>query len=601
MNIQKIILESSVIALIKKYKFEKLSETYRHLNTEEITVLQKQGHICNNWDAILVDQSFLTERIFRCFFKGNCTLGIFSTENSGLYNSTIVESRIYDGVKIHNCNTVSRAIIEKNVIIENTNRISCSKESCFGNSTVMSLGIESGGREVTSFSELTVELASALTLNTKDSQLQKDFSKMIKSYKEASCFEYSIIAEGSSIRDTNSVTNCILLPFTLIEGAQCIDNCTILSTKEEETLIAGGASVYDSIIQWGCTVDTMALVSSSVLCEHSHVERHGKVNHSLLGPNSGIAEGEATSSLIGPFVGFHHQSMIIAALWPEGRGNIAYGVNCGSNHTGRLPDQEIHIGEGLFIGLGANIKYPANYTEAPYSIIATGITTLPQKISMPFSLIMEPTKIFDDQSPAYNEIRPAWLLSDNLYAIFRNEEKFKSRDMSKRMIIDFTVFRPEIINLITEARNTLLNPPHKREYYSDKDFPEIGKNIMLESERQKAVDTYTLFLHYYGLMGFLIEKKGNLLNPTLDKNYIAHRKEILQREMISDLNDKEKFQSLKFILNKIKELIISSRQRDFKRGSKIIDDYEAFHGTVESDEFIKKTEESINTVIALLN
>lgn len=28
------------------------------------------------------------------------------------------------------------------------------------------------------------------------------------------------------------------------------------------------------------------------------------------------------------------------ALWPEGRGNVAYGANVGSNHTGKLADQE---------------------------------------------------------------------------------------------------------------------------------------------------------------------------------------------------------------------------------------------------------------------
>jgi len=459
----------------------------------------------------------------------------------------------------------------------------------------MSLAIESGGREVSSFSELTIEVASTMTQKRDDEDLQNSYNKMIDTYCTALQYDYCIIGESSIIQDSTQIINSILLPYTSIDGAAIIENCTVMSSPEEQTVISGGASAYDSIIQWGSSVDTMALVSSSVLCEYSHVERHGKISHSVLGPNSGVSEGEATSSLIGPFVGFHHQSMVIAALWPEGRGNIAYGVNCGSNHTGRLPDQEIHIGEGLFIGLGASIKYPANYKESPYSIIATGVTTLPQKISMPFSLIMAPTKIFDDQSPAYNEIRPGWLLSDNLYALFRNEDKYRSRDKSKRMTIDFTVLRPEIIDLITEARNTLLHPPHKREYYSDKDFPELGKNILLETQRKKAIDTYTLFLHYYGLMSSF--SNYTIESRLLNKDYLDHRLKILNDEMLSNLSDEDKWKSFQTILQRIKDLLLLSRERDFTRGSRIIEDYESVHGTAAGDPFIMKITEEINILL----
>ena len=108
-----------------------------------------------------------------------------------------------------------------------------------------------------------------------------------------------------------------------------------------------------------------------MLCEHSHVDRHGKLFDSLLGPNSGVSEGEVsivvsclpqlmctlpmhqvTSCLVGPFVGFHHQALLIACFWPSGKGNIGYGANVGSNHTLKAPDQELWPGEGLFFGLG---------------------------------------------------------------------------------------------------------------------------------------------------------------------------------------------------------------------------------------------------------
>ena len=74
----------------------------------------------------------------------------------------------------------------------------------------------------------------------------------------------------------------------------------------------------------------------------------------------------------------HALSLLLLAIWFEGKGNIGYGANIGSNHTGRLPDQESIPGEGVFFGLGCSIKYPCNFHNAPYSIIASGVVTLPE-------------------------------------------------------------------------------------------------------------------------------------------------------------------------------------------------------------------------------
>ena len=79
-----------------------------------------------------------------------------------------------------------------------------------------------------------------------------------------------------------------------------------------------------------------------------------------------MAGGEVAASLLGPFVSFHHQALLIATLWPEGKGNVAYGANVGSNHTSKAPDQEFWPGEGMFLGLGVNIKFPADFSRAPY-------------------------------------------------------------------------------------------------------------------------------------------------------------------------------------------------------------------------------------------
>jgi len=50
-----------------------------------------------------------------------------------------------------------------------------------------------------------------------------------------------------------------------------------------------------------------------------------QVSHTIACPDSAIATGECHHSLVGPFVGFHHQSLLIAALWPRGRGRYGGG------------------------------------------------------------------------------------------------------------------------------------------------------------------------------------------------------------------------------------------------------------------------------------
>lgn len=39
----------------------------------------------------------------------------------------------------------------------------------------------------------------------------------------------------------------------------------------------------------------------------------------------------------------------------------------------------------------------------------------------------ESTEHISGLSPAINEVTPGWMLSDNMYSLFRNEAKFESR------------------------------------------------------------------------------------------------------------------------------------------------------------------------------
>src|SRR5262249_17078767 len=160
--------------------------------------------------------------------------------------------------------------------------------------------------------------------------------------------------------------------------------------------------------------------------------------------------------------------MLIAALWPEGRGNVSNGACVGANHTSRAPDQEAHLGEGTFLGLGVNVKYPIDLSRAPYCVVACGVNLPPQRVVFPFSLVNVPSAHWPGRPGFYNEIPPGWALSENLYALKRTEWKHRSRCRARRSAFAFDIFRPDTVEMMREAGRLLESVPVVRDVYTDR-------------------------------------------------------------------------------------------------------------------------------------
>src|SRR5205807_3277994 len=90
-------------------------------------------------------------------------------------------------------------------------------------------------------------------------------------------------------------------------------------------------------------------------------------------------------------------------------------------------------------------------SRAPYTILACGVTTLPQKLLFPFSLVNVPSTHYPGIPQSYNEIIPAWLLTDSVYTLKRNEGKHQARNKARRKRFDFRIFRPPIVDLMRDA------------------------------------------------------------------------------------------------------------------------------------------------------
>lgn len=582
----------------------------RPLQPSEIEQLVHHGNTCADWSQVQAVEPLCPARVRNCTFRGWVILGCFRgladvgegiKLPTGVYQSTISDCCIGNDSLIQEVRLLANCNVGPGAVLFDCGRVIAEGETAFGNGRDLSVGNETGGRSIPVFAELDVEIAAALTMSHCDLELRDAIAELVADYKRRATQLHGYVCCGARVSHTPFIRNTFIGEHANICGATRIDDSTVLSSLEEPTSIESGALVKSSILQWGSRVSQFATVEHSILMEHSHVDCHGKVSSCILGPNTAIAKGEATSCLLGPFVNMHHQSLLIATLWPEGRGNISYGANVGSNHTGRAPDQEFRPGEGLFVGLGASIKFPADFSKAPYSIIAAGVTTLPQRIEFPFSLINTPTGRPLEVPLAFGEITPGWILSDSLYTLMRNETKFRTRNKARRSVPEFKILRPEIQELMAAALRRLETVEKTREFYLDEDIPGLGKNYLLEASRLSAIRAYRFFLLYAALEsleGSLSEllatgKTGSPGLPSLLSLSGPGRSSILSEHGIADIPG-----GLTRLEEMCKEIAIGverSKARDDTRGERIMPGYAKAHVPAAEDPIVRTAWESFRS------
>lgn len=590
-------------------------DAVRALTSEEIKALEAQRNSCADWKKLLVAKDFCSKSIWDTYFAGACVLGVFKkADNSlgggvtipaGIYRSIVVNSEIGNDVTVHNCAEVCNYVIQDGAVVASVAHLSAAEGTNFGVGRELPIACETGGREVNLYPELTIGVSAVIAQNRADKDLIAAYGKFIEAYVAKSKSKKGIVAKGARVANTGRVIDTYVGAGAVIDNATAVLKSVLLSGLDEKTEVLDGAYVSNSILQWGSEATTMAIVDKSLCCEHSHVERHGKLTESILGPNSGVAEGEATASLLGPFVGFHHQSLLIAAMWPEGKGNVGYGANVGSNHTGKAPDQEIWCGEGTFFGLGVNIKFPSNFSGSPYTLIASGVASLPQKFDFPFSLMNTPAANIDGISPMYNEVMPGWVLSDNIYMIMRNEGKYNKRNKAKREKFVFDVFRPDTVALMQGARKRLQSASGK-EIYTEKDIKGIGKNYMSESARVNGIEAYTFYIQYYALKGLLKQLVGgadakSVLSKKSDCATWENQRGILAEEFKGETCVKTLLGKLAEKQKQIAAEVQSSKEKDDKRGARVIPGYDAAHKPASEDGFVKETKKVTDEMLAQID
>jgi len=562
------------------YLLAACAKSYRQLDQAEIEYLKLHGNVAEDWGKVFVRIEYTVlpyrgnepPRVVRCYFYGHVFLhgkigdyDAMNKERCGLYDSTLIDCVVAGpDVLIKGNQHLANVVFENGAEVVGNGTIEGSSgdnndgthRNPYSCGRTVRVGSEVLGRPVVIHPNSTLQevLAQALPTTPPPSSssssstttidrkahvawVQEDYLPRIMALsnfklRQTPCpVVYTIIGQSASVRNCSRVTASFIGPYAGVENSE-VEASIILSTCEERSNITGGSIVERSIVQFSVNVSGHAIVRDSLLMEHSSVETEGKCSHVIACPDSGVATGECHHSLLGPFVGFHHQSLLIAALWPKGRGNVAYGAKIGSNHTGRAADQECLLGEGVFFGLGSLVKLPVNLSASPYTLVAADTTLEQQRLHFPFSLvsacrdarylaavlgdIMKGGSSSSSSSSSSfllsNVLRPAWVLRASPYTVLRNEAKFMQRSKSQRhkRLVREPVFRPEIVDAMIEARARLRRVVGREGgrqegkegvYLTAKELEGAGANMVTWRGAEEGCETYTEWIKRYALRG----------------------------------------------------------------------------------------------------
>ena len=399
----------------------------------------------------------------------------------GIHSNLMITDSI---LRVRSCRVYRNSLVTNTYVGSNAILVQCGCISVdagalsYGRIT-LSVGPESGGsRELELSAEHTmIDVCQQLT------QGRSSLSALPAAMVAA--VPMNVIGNHCVVRDTPTLTSIFLHEGSSIQGATEVTQATLFPKAS----IRGSCIVSKVLLQWDCSIVSNSSVSDALLMEQAHVGPNSIVTSAVLGPDVHVSAGEVHASVLGSNTNAHHQSLVIGILWPLGRGNVGYGANVGSNHTGRLPDQEAAVGEGIFWGLSNVVKFPVDLSFAPYSIVAAGTTLPPQRICMPFSLIV-------DNGSGGNDILPGWVLQSSPYTLLRSEKKYATRRKAKRHnhYTGWKIFRPDTMAMCWWA---------KRMLESGSSTDGVGACTLSKRARESGIKAYTECVQRYVLHGLL--------------------------------------------------------------------------------------------------
>lgn len=535
-----------------------VTEGIRPLSAAEVDLLTSGGNRCDDWSSVRVGAATELDRIRDCDFSGRVIIGAVRT----LARSSVCNSVVADGATIEAYSTVDSAFIDAGATIHRATvgqrQQQAPADHRFGIGTEFVVGSEAGERTLHVQPGLSAQQAFAQATERFDDTAWRAASERFASVaSQDASYPDTYIGPEATIANATVRGSWVAAEARVADYA-IVESSALLSEPSRAVVVSAGARVRHSVLHHDVEICDGATIERAIVHTQVHVGTGCIVRETVVGSACSIAGGEIHASILGPLVAAHHQSLLIGCLWPGGRGNVGYGANVGSNHTGRVPDQEIRPGEGMFFGLGSSIKFPGNYERAPYTIVASGVVVPPQRLDLPFSLIA------DDGDGV--RVVPAWVLRSNMYGVARNEQKFARRLAQG----DTRVLRPELADTMAQAADLLQQAVEANAF----ERAAFGVCRLSQADAATAIVEYRRWAQYSRLRQAIADGQA-LSSEELDR-FCSDAKELVLRTVMS-------------------------RRRDYRRGERVFDDYRVRRVELAEDPVVRRLQHDLEQVAATLS
>jgi hypothetical protein len=433
---------------------------YRQLSAYEIELMVRNRNTSDDWNQILVSDSFNPELVQNCKFFGLVRIGKLEPyylefhnlrRPVGLYNSTIISSDLGDNVVVDNVNYLSHYIVGNDVMIVNSNEVATTDHAKFGNGILkegepefiriqLEVCNENGGRRIIPFDGMLPGDAWFWSRHRQDRILQAKFKEFTEKKFDNCRGYYGTIGDRTVIKNCRIIKDVLVGSDAYLKGANKLKNLTINSSAAEKTQIGEGCELVNGIIGNGCRIFYGVKAVRFILASQSQLKYGARLINSYLGNNSTISCCEVLNSLIFPAHEQHHNNSFLCAALVMGQSNMAAGATIGSNHNSRSPDGELIAGRGFWPGLCVSLKHNSKF--ASFIILAKGDYPSELNIPIPFSLLS------NEVSKNELVIMPGYWFLYNMYALARNSRKYADRDKrsDQTQKLEFDFLAPDTVN-----------------------------------------------------------------------------------------------------------------------------------------------------------
>lgn len=431
-------------------------DEYRLLTNEEISILEDNGCMAEDWTSINVATDFKPTYIKNVNFYGDVFLGVFEKNievsngfirHSGIRNATLRNVSIGDNCLIENIgNYINNYAIGEECCICNVCTMETTAEATYGEGNTISVLNEAGNGNVILFSGLTSNLAALMIRNAADKEFTAAIRGIVKDDIERRAREKSTVGNNVKIVNTAEITNTHISDNCEINGASRISDCTLASGLEDNVFIGSGVICENSIVTDGSAVLNGANITNCFVGEACQITNGFTAESSLFFANCYMSNGEACAAFCGPFSASHHKSTLLIGCMLSFY-NAGSATNF-SNHAYKMGP--IHYGcleRGTKTASGSHLLLPANI--GAFSVCLGKITNHPDTRSLPFSYIIS------DGRETF--VVPG--INITTVGLYRDIRKWPRRDVriqsSRKSLINHDWLSPLTINEIMAGKNTL--------------------------------------------------------------------------------------------------------------------------------------------------